>query len=254
MLLYGESPQGLVDSRGLTMEEAQDTFHKVLSAMPQMEKVIEITNSFAEQQGYVETISGHVRRLPEATQNRNPALKSRAIRQCFNAVVQGSGAVCTNTALIYIRKAIRDYHLKSRIVITVHDSIVLDVHPSEINIVPKLAQQIMQHLPIKNFILNTDDYKDLKVADKYKINDHQFRFPLFAEMAFGKTYGDDLDFDQAECDKLGIEKYYQYSMECKKYKDIYNTQLKTEKAEDKKAEIVDKMNNKLAEIKKSYLG
>ena len=139
MLLYGESPQGLVDSRGLTMEEAQDTFHKVLSAMPQMEKVIEITNSFAEQQGYVETISGHVRRLPEATQNRNPALKSRAIRQCFNAVVQGSGAVCTNTALIYIRKAIRDYHLKSRIVITVHDSIVLDVHPSEINIVPKLA-------------------------------------------------------------------------------------------------------------------
>ena len=238
------------------MEEAQDTFHKVLSAMPQMEKVIEITNKFAEQRGYVETISGHVRRLPEATQNRNPALKYRAIRQCFNAVVQGSASVCTNTALIYIRKAIRDYHLKSRIVITVHDSIVLDVHPSEINIVPKLAQQIMQHLPIKNFILNLDDYKDLKVADKYKINDHQFRFPLFAEMAFGKTYGDDLDFSWDEFDDFNkdIGTYYQYSMECKKYKDIYNTQLKNEKEEDKKAEIVDKMNNKLAEIKKRYLG
>ena len=37
MLLYGESPQGLVDSRGLTMEEAQETFKKVLSAMPRME-------------------------------------------------------------------------------------------------------------------------------------------------------------------------------------------------------------------------
>ena len=85
--MYGESPQGLVDSRGLTMEEAQETFKKVLSAMPRMEQVIELTNAFVEQRGYVETISGHVRRLPEAMQNRNPALKSRAIRQAFNCVV-----------------------------------------------------------------------------------------------------------------------------------------------------------------------
>lgn len=254
MLLYGESPQGLVDSRGLTMEEAQETFKKVLSAMPRMEQVIELTNAFVEQRGYVETISGHVRRLPEAMQNRNPALKSRAIRQAFNCVVQGSGAVCTNTALIYIRKAIHDYHLKSRIAITVHDSIVLDVHPNEIEIVPKLAQNIMQHLPISNFILNMADLPDLKVADKYKINDKQFRFPLFAEMAFGKTYGDDLDFSWEDYNALNkdIEKYYKYSMEVKWVEDKYNTALKDESDDDKKAKIVDEREAKVKEIRDKY--
>ena len=61
MLLYGESPQGLSDSRGLTLEEAQQVYDKVLSAMPQMQKAIEVTEDFVEQRGYVETIAGHVR-------------------------------------------------------------------------------------------------------------------------------------------------------------------------------------------------
>lgn len=252
MLLYGESPQGLSDSRGLTLEEAQQVYDKVLSAMPQMQKAIEVTEDFVEQRGYVETIAGHVRRLPEATQNLDYGKKSRAIRQSFNAVVQGSGSYCTNTALIIIRNTLRKYGLKSRIAITVHDSIVLDVHPDEINIVPAMAKKIMEHLPIQDFILNINDFPTLKIADKYKINDAQFRFPLFGEIAFGKTYGDDLDFDFDDYKALGIDKYYQFSMECKYIEDKANTDLSNEEDNDKKAEIVKQRDQQLEEIRNKY--
>lgn len=251
-LLYGESPQGLSDSRGLTLEEAQQVYDKVLSAMPQMQKAIEVTEDFVEQRGYVETIAGHVRRLPEATQNLDYGKKSRAIRQSFNAVVQGSGSYCTNTALIIIRNTLRKYDLKSRIAITVHDSIVLDVHPDEINIVPAMAKKIMEHLPIQDFILNINDFPTLKIADKYKINDTQFRFPLFGEIAFGKTYGDDLDFDFDDYKALGIDKYYQFSMECKYIEDKANTDLSNEEDNDKKAEIVKQRDQQLEEIRNKY--
>ena len=253
MLMYGEGAQGLADSRGLTMDEANETINKVLKAMPNIDKTSQIVNQFAEQCGFVSTISGHVRRLPDATQSKDLSKKSRAIRQAFNSVVQGSGAYCTNTALIILRNLIRKYQLKSRIVITVHDSIVLDVHPSEIKIVPLLAKQVMEHLPIPNFILKDSDFPDLKIADKYRVDKEHFRFPLIAEMAFGKTYGDDLDFSYNEYHQLGnIETYYDYAKKCKLVSDTYNTKLKNTNDDDEKAKIVKDRDQKLSEIHQQY--
>ena len=82
----------------------------------------------------------------------------------------------------------------------------------------------------------------------------QFRFPLFAEMAFGKTYGDDLDFSWDDYDALGkdIENYYKYSMEVKWIEDKYNTALKDESDDDKKAKIVDEREAKVKEIRDKY--
>lgn len=253
-VLYGEGPQGLADSRGLSLDEAKETINRVMKAMPGIDRTSQVVQEFAKQRGYVETISGHVRRLPEAQDAHNPAKQSRAIRQSFNAVIQGSGSYCTNTALYLIRKAIKKFNLKSRIVITVHDSIVLDVHPSEMMIIPKLAKKIMEHLPIPELICKRSDYPDLKVADKYAINDKLFRFPLFAEGEFGKTYGDALDLDMDELAQLGAETYYQYGMECKLVNDTYNTQLKDEQDDDKKADIVKTRDTKLGEIHKKYFG
>lgn len=250
--MYGEGPQGLADSRGLSMDEAQATIKKVLKAMPGIDKTSQAVQEFAKAKGYVTTISGHVRRLPDAMTKINPAKQSRALRQSFNCVVQGSGAVCTNTALILIDKALRNYHLKSKLILTVHDSILADCPKLEIPIVPKLIIQVMSHLPLKEFILNDKDFPDLKIADKYKINDHQFRFPLFPEPSFGKTYGDNLDFDFSDCKKLGIDEYYKYSKQVKLIQDTYNTQLSIEKDDDKKAKIVDTMNNKLQQLKNRY--
>ncbi len=254
MLMYGEGPQGLADSRGLSMDEAQATIKKVLKAMPGIDKTSQTVQEYAKQNGYVTTISGHVRRLPNAMTKINPAKQSRALRQSFNCVIQGSGAVCTNTALILIDKALRDYHLKSRLVITVHDSLMLDCPKSEIPTVPMMAQAIMQHLPIKEFILEDKDFSKLKIADKYRINDHQFRFPLIANIEWGRSYGNGLKFDLKECKQLGIDKYYEYGMKKKLIDDTYNTQLEAESDDDKKAQIVKKRDTKDQQLHDSYFG
>ena len=148
---------------------------KVLGAMPTLSKVIDAVHNFVEQRGYVETIRGHVRRLPDAKYGSYGS-KARALRQSFNALVQGSGANVTNTALIKVREVLRGY--KSELVATVHDSIVLDVHPDEVMVVPKLVKEIMEQVEIPAFILNIADFPDLQIDDKYKINDKQFRFPV----------------------------------------------------------------------------
>lgn len=251
-LLYGESPKGLAESRGLTMEEANQTFKKVLGAMPQMQKAIEATNDFAEQRGYVETLSGHVRRLPEATLKTDYSVKSRAIRQSFNAVVQGSGSFVTNLSLIRICQALRKFGLKSKVVLTVHDSIVLDIPASEMLIVPAMVRKIMANPPIKAFILNKADFPNLNIADKYMINDTQFRFPLFPEIEFGRTYADGLDYDESEIKKIGLNDYYNYSKQSKFVKDKYNTMLAHTDDEESKASIVKEMDSKLDEIKHKY--
>lgn len=250
--MYGEGAQGLSDSRGLSLEEAKATIKKVMKAMPQIDQTNQLVQRFVKKTGFVETIAGHVRRLPEATQGADKRARARSIRQSFNAVVQGSGAFCTNTAIILIRNIFRKYHLKSKLVITVHDSVVIDCHPDEIPMVPQLVQKIMQSLPIKQFILEKKDFPTLKIDPKYMINDHQFRFPLFAEISWGKTYADGLDMDFGDLKKLGIEKYYEYSMKCKYVSDTYNTQLASEDNDDKKAKIVKKRDAKLAEIRQKY--
>lgn len=252
MLMYGEGAQGLSDSRGLTMDEAEETIKKVLKAMPKIDKANQLVQYFAEQTGFVETISGHVRRLPEATQNKDTFKKSRAIRQSYNAVVQGSGAVCTNTALILVRQIFNKLHIKSKIVITVHDSMVIDLYPTEVLTVPPLVKYIMEHLPLKEFILEASEFPKLKIDKKYMINDHQFRFPLFAEPEFGKTYADGIDYDLSAMKKIGVDQYYKYGLECKFIKDTYNTQLAKESDDTKKEQIVKTMNDKLAKIHDKY--
>ena len=65
-ILYGMSIGGLADSLGESEKDAQVTYNKVMSAMPKTEKYIEGIHSFVEKYGYVETIQGNYRRLPEA--------------------------------------------------------------------------------------------------------------------------------------------------------------------------------------------
>ena len=83
-LMYGETEQGLAETLHSSLEEAKDTMQKVLGAMPTLSKVIDAVHNFVEQRGYVETIRGHVRRLPDAKYGSYGS-KARALRQSFNA-------------------------------------------------------------------------------------------------------------------------------------------------------------------------
>lgn len=250
-LMYGETEQGLAETLHSSLEEAKDTMQKVLGAMPTLSKVIDAVHNFVEQRGYVETIRGHVRRLPDAKYGSYGS-KARALRQSFNALVQGSGANVTNTALIKVREVLRGY--KSELVATVHDSIVLDVHPDEVMVVPRLVKEIMEQVEIPTFILNIADFPDLRIDDKYKINDKQFRFPLFAEIEFGHVYGEELDYDVDLISQVGMDRYYDYAKKVKYSKDKLNTDLGKEDDEDKKEQLVKEHDEYLNQLKNSLVG
>jgi DNA polymerase-1 len=92
---------------------------------------IENTIKSAYELGYVETLFGRRRRLPNL-KSREKRIRSEAERQSINAPIQGSGSDMTLLSFYKIVKFIKDNHLKSRCIATVHDSIVCDIYLPEL--------------------------------------------------------------------------------------------------------------------------
>lgn len=227
-LMYGMTVQGLAEGLKESVDEAQKTQDKVLSAMPGVKKAIQMVNAFVERYGYTQTLNGNYRRLPDAMYKKNRMNYERAMRQAFNATIQGSGPRYTNWSIIYIREWLRKNHMKSRIVATVHDSVLLDVHPDEVQQVLPFVKKTMENLPLpelkasyKAFGITSED-----IPDKYHIDDEHFRFAMFAEFEGGSSYADELEIDPEEIYDYGTPTDYvkvnQYEQQISDY---YDTQL-----------------------------
>lgn len=240
--LYGQSAMAFAEMWNETVDEAQKTVDSILNAMPGIKKSISLINAFAEKYGYVQTLQGNYRRLPEATNTKNVALHSRAIRQSYNAVIQGSGSYFTNTSLILIRKHLRDNHLKSKIAITVHDSILLDVHPEEVEEVIGYAKYIMENLPVKNLMCKYSDFglTPQEIPEKYRTsNENYFRFPLFAEVEIGRNYAEELEWDSHEFVHFkDITQYCEVYHYTQQIDDYYSTKLMNADSEEEKQKIL----------------
>lgn len=253
--IYGITEEGLSKQLNTTPEHAKDIMDKVLSAMPQVKKSILAVQSFAKRYGYVETMQGNYRRLPEA-RNSKSIQGEQALRQAFNAVVQGSASYMTNTSLIVLRNLFYKYNLKSELCLTVHDSIGVDIHPDEIKIVPKLVKKVMETPPVPWLKCQIDDFEGLNpdnIPDKYRLNFKQFRFPLISELEWGKTYADGFDWDYDLYYKLGIDKYYALCKEQAYISDKFNGLIEKENEETKKDALVKQMNEALDSIKSKYV-
>lgn len=239
-LLYGMSTKTFAEDWNETEEEAQKTVDKVLGAMPGVGKAIKLANAFCELYGYVQTLGGNYRRLPDAMNKKNRIAYERAIRQCFNAIIQGSGPIFTNTSLYLVNDYLEEHHLKSVIVATVHDSILLDVHPDEVEEVAKMTKHIMENLPLDILKVKYSDFglTPNDIPSKYNIDGTYFRFPMFAEYEAGAQYGDELELNFDELHSYGTLHDY-----CRVYKreeyinDKYDTLLNETSDNDKKDEI-----------------
>lgn len=251
MTLYGEGAKGMADKQKMTVEEAQATIDKVMGAMPQMKQYIEYIHSYAKQYGHVETLQGNWRRLPNIN-SKNFSLQSADLRKSVNSVVQGTGAYCTNTSLIILRELFRKRKLKSRLVVTVHDSIVIDVHPDEVSMVIKLVNYVMSHLPIKQFKCKMSDYHvtPQDVAKEYYIDDTYFNFPFPAESAVGLTYAQDVDYDQADLDYFNgsLKQWLEFSDNYERVDDIFNALLTYAKTDDERQQVFTAHDNATATV------
>ena len=203
-------------------EEVQEIIRKYFASKPAVEQFINDTHAFVEKYGYVETMQGH-RRLLKGIWTKDK--KNDALRQSVNSVVQGTGAYLTNTAIIYIDDFLQKNNMRSKLVATVHDSIVVDCPPEEIALVASVVKFLMSNLPIP-FL-------------QIEWNGQMVQYPIDAETEIGVNYKDAVGFDEEDFKTFkSIKGYADYHKALAKFEDYADSKVITkEQMEEGQAAI-----------------
>jgi DNA polymerase I len=138
-LIYGMGAFGLASQLGIERSAAQQFIDKYFARYPGVAEFMQSTREFAHAHGYVETIFGRRVYLPEINGGNGPR-KAGAERQAINAPMQGSNADIIKLAMISIDRWLTQSQLKSKLIMQVHDELVLEVPSDELD-------RIKQELP-----------------------------------------------------------------------------------------------------------
>lgn len=142
-IIYGISAFGLSERLGIPRGEAKDLIRGYLDSYPQVEKYIVDVVERARLDGFVSTILGRKRYLPDIN-SRNAVVRGYAERNAVNAPLQGSAADIIKIAMNRIYSRIGELGLKSRMILQVHDELVFDVVPDELPVLQELVVREMQ--------------------------------------------------------------------------------------------------------------
>ncbi len=129
-LAYGMESYGLAQRLGVGVPEAQEILDAYFVAFPAVKEYMEATVREARDRGYTETLFGRRRQIPELSAN-NYRIRQAGERQAMNAGIQGLAADIFKIALVRIDRALEDEGLASRLVLQVHDEVLLEVPPDE---------------------------------------------------------------------------------------------------------------------------
>jgi DNA polymerase-1 len=143
-LAYGMEAYGLSQRLGVPVGEASAILDSYFAAFPNVRAYMDRTVEEARQKGYTETIFGRRRPIPELS-NANFRLRQAGERQAMNAGIQGLAADIFKVALVRIDHELRASNLKSRIVLQVHDEVIVEVPTAEKERVGPLVVGIMEN-------------------------------------------------------------------------------------------------------------
>ncbi|MHB1953610.1 MAG: DNA polymerase I [Sulfobacillus sp.] len=143
-IVYGISDFGLARDTGVSRAEAKEYIAKYFARYPRLKEYFEGIIQQARQTGQVSTIMGRIRPLPDI-HAANRAKRQYAERMAMNTVIQGSAADLIKVAMIRIQNVADERQLKSRMVLQVHDELIWDAEPSEVEILSQEAENHMVH-------------------------------------------------------------------------------------------------------------
>lgn len=136
--VYGISAFGLAERLNIPRSEAKELIEGYFSTYPHIRQFIEESTEQAKKTGYVSTIMGRKRYLPDIN-SRNATVRSYAERNAVNAPIQGSAADIIKIAMIRVYNDINRLGLKSKMILQVHDELVFNVVPDELPILQELV-------------------------------------------------------------------------------------------------------------------
>ncbi len=142
-VLYGMGAYGLASRKKISREKAQDFIDRYFASRPKVAKYLEETKAQARKRGYVETLFGRRRNLPEINSS-NGQIRSQAERIAVNLPVQGTAADILKLAMIACDKGLPKISPTSRMILTVHDELVFEVPDAEVKKVSAFVKQTME--------------------------------------------------------------------------------------------------------------
>lgn len=142
-ILYGITAFGLASRLQIPRQEAKELIDGYFATFPSIHKYMSDSIQEAREHGYAITRMGRKRRLPDIN-SKNPVVRGYAERNAINAPVQGTAADVMKLAMVRIWQEMQDKHLKSKMIMQVHDELNFDVVPGEEGMLQELVERCMQ--------------------------------------------------------------------------------------------------------------
>jgi DNA polymerase-1 len=144
-LIYGMSAFGLTRSTELTLAESQDFVQAYFKQFPGVKNYLDGIRMEATRNGYVETMLGRRRYFPNLKSGVNQTIRNREEREAINAPIQGTAADIMKIAMLRIPPAMAHAGLHGKMLLQVHDELVLECPRTEMNAVAAVVQGIMEN-------------------------------------------------------------------------------------------------------------
>lgn len=142
-IVYGISDYGLSQNLGISRKKAKAFIDSYLATYPNIHAFMEQVVASAKEKGYVETLYGRRRYLPDI-RSKNFNQRSFAERMAMNSPIQGTAADILKVAMVNIDKVLREKGYRTKILVQVHDELVLNVPKAELDVMKQLIPDLMQ--------------------------------------------------------------------------------------------------------------
>ena len=143
-VVYGISAYGLSEDLTISKNEAREYIEQYFETYPKVKEFLDQSVAHAKLDGYVRTLLGRIRPIPEL-KSSNFMVRSFGERIAMNSPIQGSGADIIKIAMINIHKRLREEKLESRLVLQVHDEILIETKKEELEEVKKIVSYEMEN-------------------------------------------------------------------------------------------------------------
>ncbi len=142
-IIYGISDFGLSQNANLSRKEAKLYIEKYFATYPSVKEYMDSNVKFARENGYIKTIMGRIRRIPEINSN---VYQTRQFgeRVAMNMPLQGSASDIIKMAMIKVEEALKN--LKSKLILQIHDELIVDTCPGEESTVKQILKDCMENV------------------------------------------------------------------------------------------------------------
>ena len=144
-IMYGISSFGLAQRLHMPRGAAKQLIEDYFASFPAIRSFIDGSIAFAKEHGYVQTLFGRRRYLPDINAH-NANVRSLAERNAVNAPIQGTSADIIKLAMIGVARRMKEEGLRSKMVLQIHDELLFDALPSEVPALKALVTEVMEHV------------------------------------------------------------------------------------------------------------